>query len=357
MIAANYTIQLMTTLDEFKAYKASWLSFEETIEEMPITGCYHYLFAFWSHFLKMKEKNILDKELAIALLLKDGQVKAIFPFCIITRKRKFFFSVRSLEFIGQQLFSCFSDVITESISQEEFKLVIEKIYQSYKIDVMCLSHITKTSKAYNAGYEKNYRFNLCYRYDLTAFPDYKHYSAVYAASHKQNIRTAKNRIERDGLTYEEFSRPITEIDMQEIMRLSASKLRDGKSDVYSDGAKLALSKDLYAVFNARVLYIALNGKPVAYRTNLYYRNEKFCFDASFDRDYKKYSVGMLSVEANLKDSFLHGYREHSEGWGEDVYKERFSTGFDALYAKIGKGNRLLAPYWFKKYSQSYTKQA
>ncbi|MES2132268.1 MAG: GNAT family N-acetyltransferase, partial [Bacteroidota bacterium] len=224
--------------------------------------------------------------------------------------------------------------------------------KNYKIDISYLSHITETSQLYKADNSVSYAFNVCYLYDIKKFEDYAQYQETYSSGHKQNIRTSRNRMANDNLIYEEVSAPLEEKDLEKIIDISRSKLKDNKICFYDDAAKYAMAMDLYRSFDAQLISIKLNGKMVAYRTNLLYHNEKFCLDASFDRDYRRYSVGMLSVEFNLKESFKNGYHSHSEGWGKDEYKERFSTGYNTLYTKLIKGNTLLSSFWFKQYQKS-----
>ena len=79
---------------------------------------------------------------------------------------------------------------------------------------------------------------------------------------------------------------------------------------------------------------------MAYRTNLICGNIKYCFEASYDRDFPKYNLGVISVDASVEDSFEKQLNYHCEGPGLDSYKLKFSTHDVILNYFIGKGNTL-----------------
>ncbi|MES2132269.1 MAG: hypothetical protein V4506_07945, partial [Bacteroidota bacterium] len=108
------TVEFIRSKEDFSLYRDKWLQFENTVSHKYISYSYTYLSVFWKNFLNVTEKNVVKKELAIAVLLNNGAIEAIFPFCVITRKRKKIFRVKSLEFIGQQFFSYYSDIIANT---------------------------------------------------------------------------------------------------------------------------------------------------------------------------------------------------------------------------------------------------
>ncbi len=97
-----------------------------------------------------------------------------------------------------------------------------------------------------------------------------------------------------------------------------------------------------SVFSSNVTNITLDDETVAYRTNLIYGSTKFCIDASYHRDYPKYNLGILSVDASIKDSYTKELSFHCEGPGLDYYKTKFASDYILLNYFIKRGNTFLS---------------
>jgi hypothetical protein len=90
------------------------------------------------------------------------------------------------------------------------------------------------------------------------------------------------------------------------------------------------------------VFVKLNDKNVAYRTNVFFNNNKFCLDASYDRNFREYDLGSISVDANLKDSFSKNISTHCLGPGLDQYKRKFTKSKTNLFIYLKKGNTFLS---------------
>ena len=92
--------------------------------------------------------------------------------------------------------------------------------------------------------------------------------------------------------------------------------------------------------NSNVVFIKMNKKNVAYRTNIIFNDTKFCLDASYDRNFRKYDPGILSVDFNIKDSFNNSLYFHCLGPGIDAYKMKFTNDIRYFSTYIKKGNTI-----------------
>ena len=162
---------------------------------------------------------------------------------------------------------------------------------------------------------------------------------------RQNLRTAKNRMKRENVNYrEEILNAINDTNFKEIEDISRSKLLDNKHCVYSDLSKKAFLKDMYysSELPCNIIKLILNNRVASYRINFIYSQNKYCVDASYNRNYRHYELGGLSVDLNIRDSFEKNLKIHCLGTGIDAYKLKFTKQIVRIYTFLKKGNTLKA---------------
>ena len=93
---------------------------------------------------------------------------------------------------------------------------------------------------------------------------------------------------------------------------------------------------------SEVIFITLNGQRAAYRLNVIFNQKKYCLDASYDREYKKFQIGALSVDVSIRDSFDKKLHFHSEGTGTEFYKTKFIKNISSNYTLLKRGNTVLS---------------
>lgn len=303
-------------------------------------------FEWLSNWIKFYYKNLnLNYQEIFVVYYKGKQASAIVPLVVIN-KSYFGLKLKSVEFLGQQWGATYCDLIGHPINKDEWKSIVEYIKTKYHYDLLFLSHIPDFSQTF-----KDFSclpYQVVPEIDLSEFADYEDYrKRIYSKNHKQNLRTAINRVKKDGLSYSVTHQKYGKSVYENILSISKSKLKDGKLDKYDNIHKKAFRQSLFNAFESNITFISLNDNGVAYRVNHIYGSTKLCFDASYDREYPKYNLGILSVDESIKDSFAKKLKFHCEGPGIDYYKTKFATKYVKLNYYIEKGNSFKSGFLFK----------
>lgn len=338
----DYSIKIFKNSSVFIDYELEWKNFERKLGVTEIFNTYDFIKIAWN-----SKKNNSDLSLFVVFLYFKNELKAVFPW-LIRQKNKMFIKYKRIEFICQEYLADFCDIISEKISKEEYDYVLSYINKKEKYDIIFLQQISTETNLLSLLISSTYMYNKLYEFEISNSTNYIEYSKSYSASHKQNLRTCKNKIINDGLKIDFIVKQYEEEDLRHIEEMSNSKLVDNKDNIYLNPIKRQMILNLVKQFSGKIIYVCLNDKKVAYRLNIIYKNKKYCLDASFDRNYKQYSVGILSLECSLKDSYESKYSDQSEGWGDDFYKRQFSTGRQYLFQTVIKGNTLFSSYFYHK---------
>ncbi len=340
----GYSVEIHRSLEKIRK---EYRRFQEQIGSRAISSSYEWI-SLWHETFEHREDNRFgnNKELVVCFLYRESELIAIAPFVILS-KTYFKVKIRSIEFIGQQWGATYCDILSSQISNHELNLIIDKLKQSYKFDVLFLTHIPQFSNSFSPNCL--FPYEVCPEIKLQRFQDYNDYrNQCYSKSTKQNLRSALNRANKNNhqisITHEAFDT----LKFKEIVNAARSKIRDGKADKYSDPLKVCFRKRIMNLLESNVTTIRIDEKLCAYRINIVYRNTKFCFDASYDRDFPKYNLGPQSVDASINNSYDLNLNNHCEGPGNDYYKRKFATHLVTLNYYTRAGNTLkgkfLAPF-------------
>jgi hypothetical protein len=191
--------------------------------------------------------------------------------------------------------------------------------------------------------ENLFLYSACPEIDISEFSNHDDYKKnKYSNSLKQNLRTAFNKAQKNGVNILTSIEQVTESNFEEIIRISKFKQSDSKHWLYEDHNKLLFMNEISKKMTSNVVFVKLDGQNVAYRSNVFFNNNKYCIDASYDRGYRQYDLGSISVDTNLKDSYLKGVIKHCLGPGLDFYKKKFTKRNVRIYIYLKKGNTLKA---------------
>lgn len=342
-------VELIDTDEKFAARKAEWIAFENQINNIQLFYSFEFLFPFWISF-----KNVINhkfgntKTLYILFFYKRNCLTGIFPFCIITRKRKIIFNVKYLEFVGQQFFANYMDIITNSMNSDDLNYVLKWINYNTKVDIINLGYIPDFSILKKIGEQHNF-FPFSYSPEAhfknnKSFLEYKR--NVLTTNYRGIVNNALNRIKKENLSFEVIFKKYEHEDLSEIIKISESKLKDGKYNVYGDPYKFDFIKKIYTNFNAKVCFIKLDNYLISYQIFIYYKDQNMWFDISYDRDYKKYRPGILQYIYGLMESYNNSDSRNILGWGDDFHKLGFCNQFYILNNYLKCGNGFLAPIWY-----------
>ena len=306
----SYRFEVIQSESEFLNKGEEWKKFEEEIDFDTITCSYDYLYTFWKNF-KNYESHLLGvkRSLLIVFLYRLDKLIAIAPFMKIIRRRKRFFYVTYIEFLGQQLLSNYLDFISKDSGNDLAKRFFEWLYNNIKFDLINLTHIPDYSPNFELLKVKKYPYNVSFEFNLREYSDYKDFVFQnYSSNQRHHLRQAINRISKKGWKYNEIVKSYRINDLDEIVRLSRSKLKDNKYCIYDEPNKLNFLKDLYRKFDTKVCFIKINDFNVAYNVYFIWKNKKLDYDVSYDRDYAFYSVGNFAYDLSIRDSFHKGVR-------------------------------------------------
>lgn len=350
MLVAVYEVVAYRTGQVFADAEQEWRDFEAGQQPLYLTQSYDWLRLWWEIFEQRADQQFgLHKELFIIMLYKEGILVAIAPLVRLVRK-KYGVQFSFIEFLSQQWGSAFMDVIGGSREPESRMYIIAWLYKNIKFDVINLSYLPECSTTLTIAERKHvFKLSACPIIAVKNYSSFQEYSdANYSSHHKHNLRTRTNRIRRDGLQYECTQEKVSAENIEDIYRVSKSKLRDGKTSIYLDEDKRNFMLGVLSRFSADVLFIKLNGRVAAYRLQVYFRDWKICIDAAYDRDFRPYGVGMLSLQESIQDSFAKELAVHCEGPGTDEYKLAFTRQVITIYDCMRAGNTFFSPAVFAR---------
>jgi len=342
---AAYEVVTYSTGQVFVDKEQEWRAFEADQPILYLTQSYDWLRLWWEMFEQREDQRFgFHKELLIIMLYKEGILVAIAPLVRLVRKKiGLYFSF--IEFLSQQWGSAFMDVIGSSDDLDSRIYIIAWLYQNIKFDVINLSYLPERSTTLMiAEVEHVFKLSACPIIPVANYSTFQEYiDANCTSHHKHNLRTRANRIRRDGLKYECTQETVSSETIEDIYRVSKSKLLDGKTSIYLEEDKRRFMLGVLSRFAADVLFVKLNGRVAAYRLQVYFRDWKICIDAAYDRDFRPYGVGMLSVHESIQDSFAKELAVHCEGTGTDDYKLAFTRQVITIYDCMRAGNTFFSP--------------
>jgi hypothetical protein len=356
----NISIEIYTDLknDELKE---KYLNFENLTRNQNITTSYGWISKWWEIFADYNNNKFgFEKQLRIVVLSSNDKIVGIAPLVILKRK-VMGYEINFLEFLGQQWGAIYCDFLSNENGKDYLKLILDKLFSSDNIDIVYFNHIPDHSK--NFEKDQLIPYAACPEVDLSRFNNMADFRKKrYTKNLNQNIRTAHNRASKSNMTLTSAIKQSNEEYTREVIRISRSKLTDGKDFKYADEKKTQFRIEIMSVFTSNHCFILANNHPIAYRTNVLYNTRKFCVDASYDRDYPKFELGSLSVDANILDSFNCGLKSHCMGPGLDLYKLKFATHIINLNYFIKRGNTIVSLLFYyllnmklKKKSSIYKK--
>lgn len=341
-------IKVITTDEEFDKVKNEWTDFEKKVDNKNITSSYLWQRTWWKHFGHIDNNQYgYDKKLSIIFLYNDNnELRAIAPFCVVTRKLKKFFNYTIIEFIAQQWGATYLDFISNNLSRNEIDYIFNWLEENRKYDLIHLRYIPEFTSNFDLRSENATVLSACP--EITEI-NYENISSNYSKNLKQNIRTAYNKISKNNI---DVLKKVSEKNEDElfssVVKVSKSKLNDDKHSIYLDKIKKDFLRCVYDIMDFNCVQIYFNNSLVSYRINLIYNNRKFCLDASFDRNYRKYDLGALSVDYNIEDSCQKNLICHCMGTGIDSYKLKFTKKVCKIYNVLYKGNTLKSGLIYKK---------
>ncbi len=342
----SISIRVIQGKQEFSSLRNVWEELEDSLQHGNLSSSYQWLFSWWSVFEKVENNEIgYNKSLLILEFSEEGKITGILPLVRLIRKY-FGFKISFLELLGQQWGATYLDFISRKLSFDEREGVFNFIFDNFSFDILMFKYIPQNSPFFKP--EELILYSACPFINLSDFKSFEEFkNQTYSKNLKQNIRTALNRLEKKGEVLFKSIDEINHLNFEQIEKISKSKLEDKKGWVYGDKNKSEFLRRIYKALPSNVSIIKLNEISVAYRTNVFFNNIKFCLDASYDRTYGKYELGSFSMDLNIRDSFNKNVLMESMGPGTDAYKFRFTNKVKFIYFYLKPGNNFFSAliYW------------
>lgn len=292
-----------------------------------------------------------NKKLYLVCAYRNEKICAVINLYTYEKKILGFIKNRSINVLtvlticGDAWGATFSGYIGK-LNSVEINEMMEFIRRNIFYDWLYFSHIPNNLLIVNAV---QYKFFLsaCPTVLLKGYVNYDDFVKTnYSKKLRQNIRTANNHAKKDGYIITHDTVRFGDVDFEKLKNISISKLKSGKHSIYLDDDKENFVKRLIKHIPGNAVVMKINDVPVAYRLNFFVGTNKYCFDASFDRDYDKYDVGIQSLDASIRESFENRRLIHCEGTGVDAYKLKFFKTVVPIFVLMEAGNTIKAKLTF-----------
>lgn len=326
---------------QLEEIKSDWKLLDKETGHKNICSSYDWIKNWWDVFKNVNNNNLgIKKKLLIVYAYDANKLILVWPLMELTRNF-YGINLKSIEFIGQQWSGIYYDIILNRNHEEVVNKAIKYLYKKVKFDFLYMRYLPDTSILNK--YFKFHFFTKVPEVNLSNYESFDRYCKNnYSKGHMQNLRTGLNRIAKNKDIFNKSTETINKINFESIISISKSKLLDSKKWIYGDSYKREFYKRLFNRFNSNVVFIKINNINAAYRANLIFNNMKVCLDASYDRNFPRYELGIHSVNKNIEDSFEKKLEIHSLGPGLDLYKFKFTKNVRNLYFTIIKGNTILS---------------
>lgn len=320
---------------DFFGLKSAWEELEKVTGSSSASMSFRWCSTWWRIFRDIENNSLgYKKKLAIICGYEKDQLILVVPL-IRLQRRIGPLKINFLEFLGQQ----WGSIFCTALKTYDFKLSDLEAFLKKNIPyhILFLRQIPIRES-------KNYSDRLI-PYSGLPFVNLKGYHTKddfvldnYSKKLKQNLRTSVNRIRKKNLSLTMAAVQIDNENFNEIIRISKSKFKDNKSSIYLDKNKLHFCRELFSVMDSNVVFVKINDINVAYRANIIYQNQKICIDASYDRNYRNYDPGIISIDYNFADTFTNNLEVDNLGPGLDDYKLKFTDTIEYVGYFFSQGS-------------------
>ncbi len=334
---------------EFKIYhdfnNADVKDYCQNMEEKTLLNASYEWVKTWWEVFSDKDELGENKKLYLVCGYRNNEICAVISLYTYEKRILKCIKNRSINIVtilticGDAWGATFEGYIGD-LSADEITELMNYIRGNIAYDWLYFSHIPGNSLLINSLKNKFF-LSACPTALLNEYGDYDDYvKRNYSKKLRQNLRTANNNAKKNGyiITYDTVG--FIDVDFEKLKTISISKLKSGKHSIYLDDDKERFVKILIKHIPGNAVVIKINDVPVAYRLNFFVGTNKYCFDASFDRDYNKYDVGIQSLDASIRESFENRRLIHCEGTGIDTYKLKFIKTVVPIFVLIEAGNTI-----------------
>jgi hypothetical protein len=304
-----------------------------------------WLEVWWNVFKNTEDSTIGTKKKLHFIEVTENENFVFFPIISLTRVVKGV-SIRFVELLSQQWGGYENEILSNSKNN---KILINEalnyIHIHIEYDICFLKYLLHNS---DLNIKNSFLEHAAIPFiDLKKYKHFEDYKQqIFSKNLKKKLNNVSNKLRKNNVEFQIVKEDFSDDNFEIIKKISNSKLEDGKSYVYGFKDKSKFYKSIFKKLKAQVIFVIINSEYAAYRINIISNNKKHCIDVSYNRDFRIYDPGLLSVIGSIEDSFKMGLNIHSMGPGSDRYKFSFSDNVEFLYAYIKKGNTFKSLFLF-----------
>ena len=298
------TFRVLDTTAAFDEAKDAWKRLEQATAHSNVSASYDWLRTWWEVFEKREDNQFgYDKKLRILTAWRGDALEAVVPLVRLVRK-KWLLKVSYVEFLGQQWGATWLDLIAKDRPREVVEAAFEWLRTHERFDVVRLAYLTDRTQTFDLRDPHVSLLSACPMVEAAKYGDYAAFEkTAYSAKLRYNIRRWRKKVAEQGLACTHEVVPGPAADLDDLARLSRSKMEDDKRSLYLDADKRRFVDLVRQRVPCDVELVKLDGRSAAYRVLFRFGAGVFSFDTSYDRKYRDLSLGHLLYVESIRRFF------------------------------------------------------
>ncbi len=310
---------------------------------------------WWDKYKDVNNNKLgFNKVPIILLIFKDKQLDGIFPLVKVTRHKKKFIKINSIEFFSQAFGGPKLDIILKNLTREDIFSLFNFIKKKYSFEYINLAYLHE-----NSSLLKCFPNDVYYHSEIPIINIEEPYEEVkkksYSKSLKNNLNNFKNRlktIKTENVVGKIIvGKEQVEKYRRKIYEVSNTKLKSpGMHSIY-----LTVLGDSYfdTIISTGIpfcSYYESDSCLLAYILGSIQDETVYFWDGSYNRNYpnsKNIGFGILALD-NAVQYFSAKYKYFSLGHGTGAYKMQFSRETSKTMQLLLPGNTIISSLIYSK---------
>jgi len=209
-----------TPAKQLSLIEKEWRSLEIG-KEMTLFQSYDWYNMLLEYYIPEDTKNFVS---VFAVIEDDGKACMIAPLWIITKNFRIL-NRKGVFFIGRYSFSDYLNFIYKNFDSEALNYLLADLHEKFGVNSFTFEDFRKSTSIYDY-ISNNYKLTSITEFpcvDLIVPHTLEEYKKMLSKNSRQNLRTANNRLKRDGKTLT-FNLEDLDIDIEKCMMIRESKL-------------------------------------------------------------------------------------------------------------------------------------
>lgn len=303
---------------EFEQLQDVWELLEKG-DEMTYFQSYRWYKQINRHFMQENAKNIFREGVYVVSFVENNPIM-IAPIQVI--KKSVYISGIGLKkgfyFIGRQGYSDYLNLIYREFNPLAFEEILHWLKETYGFNYFHFENLIQNIGTTKAVEKYDFIQNLSLCMALTLPDSVEKYKSILSKSMRQNIRTAKNRAQKDGHSFEWYILDeVSDEFAEELNKIRSLRLAGKKKKTFTS---LSIKAKIYTI--ARTVMINIFNKPINVFTEV---DDKWCLVVKKQEETVAFFYGVLDKQRNTVYLLLAGV---------DPKYEHYSPGTVGLYEYI-----------------------